>query len=68
MTDDALMRWEWEGGTPSFLTERDEAARAERAESAIPRPQPANRHLRAPRVATGARLPSEGPQSGGSER
>jgi hypothetical protein len=68
MSYDALMRWEWEGGTPAFVTERDEAACAERAEGAIPRPQPANRHLRAPRVAAGARLPSKRPQSGGGER
>jgi hypothetical protein len=32
MSYDALMRWEWEGGTPVPVSERGEALAAEKAE------------------------------------
>jgi hypothetical protein len=54
MSYDAVMRWEWEGGAPASVSERDEATRAEPAEDTLTRQQPTNRVLRTRRVATGA--------------
>ena len=47
MAYDALMRWEWEGGTPDSVTE---PARARPAENTAIRSQPTKRSERARRV------------------
>jgi hypothetical protein len=60
MSYDALMRWEWEGGTPASVSERDEAARNEPAENTLTLPQPTKGHQLACRVATASPLPSQG--------
>jgi hypothetical protein len=62
---DALMRWEWEGGTPAPAIERNKAARAEPATNTRAEPQPRQGRLR---VATAPPLSSEGWQGDGSER
>jgi hypothetical protein len=35
VSSDALMRWEWEGGTPASPSRRDEGARAESAQNTL---------------------------------
>jgi hypothetical protein len=55
MSYDALMRWEWEGGTPASISE---PARAKPAENPDIRSQPTKRRQRARRVAPVSTLPS----------
>jgi hypothetical protein len=68
MSYDALMRWEWEGGTPAPVSEPREATPAEPVRNALTRPRPTNGRQRARQVATVSRLPSEGWRGDGSER
>ena len=67
MTYDALMRWEWEGGTPASVSDRGEGVRAEargeHPQSAAPQGVSAER-----RVVVASPLRSEGWQVDGSER
>jgi hypothetical protein len=64
---DALMRWEWEGGTPAFASGRDEAARAEPAETTLTGPQPSKTRRRPRPAAAVSPRPVEGWQGNGSE-
>jgi hypothetical protein len=63
---DALMRWEWEGGTPASVSDRGEAvpaeARREHSQSAAAQRVSAER-----RVVVASPLPAEGWQVDGSE-
>jgi hypothetical protein len=68
MSYDALMRWEWEGGTPASVSERGEATRAEPVKNTLTRPRPTNGRQRARQVAAVSPLPSEGWQGDDSER
>jgi hypothetical protein len=68
MSYDALMRWEWEGGTPASVSERREAPPAETMRNALTRPRPTNGGQRARQVAAASRLPSEDWRGDGSER
>ena len=68
MSYDALMRWEWEGGTPASVIERNKAARAEPAQNTRAEPQPTQGRPRARRVEGASPLSSEGWQGDGSER
>ena len=68
MSYDAIMRWEWEGGTPASVSERREATPAEPVRNALTRPRPANGRQQAQQVATVSRLPSEGWRGDGSVR
>jgi hypothetical protein len=68
MSYDALMRWEWEGGTPAPVSEPREATPAEPVRNALTRPRPTNGRQRARQVATVSRLPSEGWRGDDSER
>jgi hypothetical protein len=67
MSHDALMRWEWEGGTPISAGERDEAVGAEQAENAPVRPQPKARE-RPRQVATVSSLRLRGLRGDDGER
>jgi hypothetical protein len=49
MSFDALMRWEWEGGTPASMRDRDEAAHTKPAKDTHPRSQAANGRQKARR-------------------
>ena len=62
---DALMRWEWEGGTPASVRE---PAHAMTAENTDIRSEPRNRRQRARRVAPLASLPSKSSHGDGRER
>ena len=68
MSFDALMRWEWEGGTPTSGNDPAEAAHTKPSENTHTRPQPANRRRRARRVASVSLLPRERWQGDDSER
>ena len=52
MSFDALMRWEWEGGTPTSGNDPAEAAHTKPAENTHTRLQPTNRRQKARRVAS----------------
>jgi hypothetical protein len=65
MSYDALMRWEWEGGTPASVSE---PARAKPAENTDIRSQPTNRRQPARRVGSVSTLPSGSSQGDGRER
>jgi hypothetical protein len=67
VTYGALMRWEWEGGTPASVSDRGEAVRAE-ARGEHPRSAAAQRVSAERRVVVASPLPSEGRQVDGSER
>jgi hypothetical protein len=60
MSHDALMRWEWEGGTPAAVSERDESTHAEPAEDTRTRPQTTSRRQRTRRPEPVSPMPSEG--------
>ena len=49
MSFDALMRWEWEGGTPTSGNDPAEAAHTKPAENTHTRLQPTNRRQKARR-------------------
>jgi hypothetical protein len=66
MSHDAVMRWEWEGGTPASINERGEAASAEPAATVRIPPQP-NRNASG-RPATSSPVPTERRQSDSRER
>jgi hypothetical protein len=68
MSYDALMRWEWEGGTPASVSERREATPAEPVTNSLTRPRPTNGRQRASQDATVSRLSSEDWRGDGSER
>ena len=64
---DALMRWEWEGGTATSIRDRDEPAPGEPAAKKLHnRSQPTNRR-QGPRIASGSPVHSGGWQSDGDE-
>jgi hypothetical protein len=44
VSSDALMRWEWEGGTPASPSRRAEGARAESAQHTLDPSQPTDGH------------------------
>jgi hypothetical protein len=67
VTYGALMRWEWEGGTPASVSDRGEAARAE-ARGEHPQSAAAQRVSAERRVVVASPLPSEGRLVDGSER
>jgi hypothetical protein len=68
MSYEALMRWEWEGGTPASVSERDESRRPRRAENTHIRSKPTDRRQRAREAAAVLPAPSEGWHGDGSER
>ena len=68
MSYEALMRWEWEGGTPASISEGDEPTRAKRAENTHIRSKPTDRRQRTRGVAAVLPAPSEGWHGDGSER
>ena len=66
---DALMRWEWEGGTATSGRDRDEPAPFEPAgRNMLNRSQPTNRRQRARRIASVSPVHSGGWQADGDER
>ena len=66
VTRDALVRWEWEGGTPVSVNDPGEAARAE-AGGGHSQPAATQRVSAERQGAVAAPLPSEGRQVDGSE-
>ena len=66
---DALMRWEWEGGTATSGRDREERAPGEPAgEKTHNRSQPTNRRQRARRIASVSPVHSGGWHADGDER
>ena len=68
MSYDAIMRWEWEGGTPASVSERREATPAEPVRNALTRPRPRTGVSGRGKLRPVSRLPSEDWRGDGSER
>jgi len=70
MSYDALMRWEWEGGTPAFVNEFDAAPNAGLAgnNTTLTQPRPTSRRAQVRRDASASPPPREDRQGDGRER
>jgi hypothetical protein len=65
---DALMRWEWEGGTATSITDREEPAPGDpAAKKAHHRSQPSNLGQRTSQIGPGSRVHSGGWQADGDK-
>jgi hypothetical protein len=60
VSHDALMCWEWEGGAPAAVSERDELAHVEPAQNTRLPPQTTSRRQRTPQAAAASLMPSDG--------
>jgi hypothetical protein len=60
VSDDALMRWEWEGGAPATVSDRDEAGHNEPGKNPPTQPRSPDGRPRGRRLTTVSPRPARG--------